>query len=155
LDTGLFTGHQKMTDAWMAFRNFVEATEDLPIGMLIRGGCHADPGDDVIAAYEAPYADGASKAGARAFPLMIPLSPDAPDAATGQGVLDTLREDARPKLLLWGEQDQVIPPKTAHRLAEAIGGVDAVEFYPEAGHFLQEDTGEAIGQRIAEWLSAG
>ena len=30
LDTGLFTGHQKMTDAWVAFHDFVERTEDLP-----------------------------------------------------------------------------------------------------------------------------
>ena len=55
LDTGLFTGHQKMTDAWIAFRNFVERTEDLPVGMLVRGACKTDPGDEVIAAYEAPY----------------------------------------------------------------------------------------------------
>jgi haloalkane dehalogenase len=53
MDTGLFTGHQKMSDAWQLFRDFVERTEDLPIGMLVRGGCHRDPGDDVIAAYEA------------------------------------------------------------------------------------------------------
>ncbi|HEU4976331.1 MAG TPA: alpha/beta fold hydrolase [Baekduia sp.] len=26
LDTGLFTGHQRMTDAWQAFRDFVERT---------------------------------------------------------------------------------------------------------------------------------
>jgi haloalkane dehalogenase len=32
LDTGLFTGRQKMTDAWIAFRDFVERTEDLPVG---------------------------------------------------------------------------------------------------------------------------
>ena len=35
LDTGLFTGHQKMTDAWIAFRDFVERTEDLPVGFLV------------------------------------------------------------------------------------------------------------------------
>ena len=38
LDTGLFTGHQRMTDAWLAFRDFVERTEDLPVGFLVRGG---------------------------------------------------------------------------------------------------------------------
>ncbi len=32
LDTGLFTGHQPMSDAWMAFRDFVERTEDVPVG---------------------------------------------------------------------------------------------------------------------------
>ena len=83
LDTGLFTGHQKMTDAWIAFRDFVERTEDLPVGMLVRGACKTDPGDEVIAAYEAPYPNAASKAGARAFPLMIPTTPDAPGAAGG------------------------------------------------------------------------
>ena len=44
----------------------------------------------MIAAYEAPFADGASKAGARAFPLMIPRTPEAPGAAAGQRVLDAL-----------------------------------------------------------------
>jgi pimeloyl-ACP methyl ester carboxylesterase len=55
LDTGLFTGHQHMSDAWLAFRDFVERTEDLPVGFLVRGGCKNDPGDEVIAAYDAPY----------------------------------------------------------------------------------------------------
>ena len=54
LDTGLFTGHQQMTDAWIAFRDFVARTEDLPVGLLVRGACKHDPGDEVIAAYEAP-----------------------------------------------------------------------------------------------------
>ena len=72
LDTGLFTGHQKMTEAWIAFRDFVARTEDLPVGFLVRGACKRDPGDEVIAAYEAPFPNAASKAGARAFPLILP-----------------------------------------------------------------------------------
>ena len=36
LDTGLFTGHQPMTDAWKAFRDFVARTEDLPVSLLDR-----------------------------------------------------------------------------------------------------------------------
>src|SRR5947199_3944283 len=101
LDTGLFTGRQKMSDAWIAFRNFVERTEDLPVGFLVRGACQRDPGDEVIAAYDAPYPSAESKAGARAFPLMLPTSPDAPGAQAGQRVLEALREDQRPKLVLW------------------------------------------------------
>src|SRR5438132_13779370 len=84
LDTGLFTGHQPMTDAWRAFRDFVQRTEDLPVGFLVRGGCHRDPGEDVIAAYEHPFGDAASKAGARAFPLILPTSPEMPGARAGQ-----------------------------------------------------------------------
>src|SRR5690349_18042920 len=83
LDTGLMTGRQKMSDAWIAFRNFVERTEDLPVGFLVRGACKNDPGDEVIAAYDAPFVNPASKAGARAFPLMLPTSPEMPGAAAG------------------------------------------------------------------------
>ena len=39
MDTGLFTGEQPMSDAWHAFRDFVERTEDLPISMLVRNAC--------------------------------------------------------------------------------------------------------------------
>jgi haloalkane dehalogenase len=78
LDTGLFTGHQRMTDAWLAFRDFVARTEDLPVGFLVRGACKRDPGEEVIAAYDAPFPSIDAKAGARAFPLLIPQTPDAP-----------------------------------------------------------------------------
>jgi len=152
MDTGLFTGHQRMSGAWNAFRDFVERTEDLPIGMLVRGGCHADPGDEVIAGYEAPFADGSSKAGARAFPLMIPLTPEAPGAAAGQRVLDALAADARPKLVLWAEQDPIIPLRTGERFAAAIG-TEVAHTIADAGHFLQEDQGPLIGRLIAEWLA--
>jgi haloalkane dehalogenase len=151
MDTGLFTGHQQMSDAWQMFRDFVERTEDLPIGMLVRGGCHTDPGDEVIAAYEAPFPNAASKAGARAFPLLIPRTPEAPGAEAGQRVLDALAADARPKLVLWADQDPIIPVKTGRRFAEAIGA-ELAHVVPDAGHFLQEDQGALIGRLIAEWL---
>src|SRR5947199_3273795 len=151
LDTGLFTGHQKMTDAWRAFRDFVERTEDLPVGFLVRGACKHDPGDEVIGAYDAPFPDADSKAGARAFPLMLPTASDAPGAAAGQRVLDALRSDDRPKLILWADSDPVLPLVTGRRLAAALGSeVDQV--IAEASHFLQEDAGPEIGSRIADWL---
>ena len=152
MDTGLFTGHQKMTDAWLTFRAFVDRTEDLPVGMLVRGACKRDPGDEVIAAYEAPYPDAASKAGARAFPLMLPTTPDAPGGAAGQRVLDALREDRRPTLMLWADSDPVIPPETGERFAEAIGR-EKPRIIENASHFLQEDQGPLIGRLIAEWLT--
>lgn len=153
LDTGLFTGHQQMTDAWIAFRDFVARTEDLPVGFLVRGACHSDPGDEVIAAYDAPFPSVASKAGARAFPLILPTAPDDPGGAAGQRVLEALREDRRPTLMMWADSDPVLPLKTGERFAEAIGR-EPPEVVAEAGHFLQEDQGPRIGARIAEWLTA-
>ncbi len=68
MDTGVVTGRQRMSEAWHAFADFVRRTEDLPIGLLVRRGCFRDPGDEVAAAYDAPFPNEASKAGARAFP---------------------------------------------------------------------------------------
>jgi haloalkane dehalogenase len=151
LDSGLFTGHQRMTDAWLAFRDFVARTEDLPVGMLVRRACHRDPGDAVIAAYEAPFATPAAKAGARAFPLILPTDPSMPGAAEGGRVVEALRGDGRPKLLLWAEGDPVLPPASGRRFAQAIGAPEP-ELVSDASHFLQEDAGPAIGTRIAAWL---
>jgi haloalkane dehalogenase len=153
LDTGLFTGHQSMTEAWTRFRDFVARTPDLPIGFLVRGACHRDPGEAVLAAYDAPFPNEASKAGARAFPLMLPTTPDAPGAAAGRRVLDALRGDERPKLVLWAAEDPVLPLATGKRFAAALN-TEVHEVIPEASHFLQEDQGERIGRSIAAWLGA-
>jgi haloalkane dehalogenase len=152
MDTGLFTGHQKMREAWIAFRDFVERTEDLPVSLLVRRGCKTDPGDEVAAAYDAPFPTPESKSGARAFPLMLPTAPDAAGAEAGRRVLEAMRADERPKLLLWADSDPVLPPETGRRFAEAIGR-DEPETIEHASHFLQEDAGEAIGGRIADWLT--
>ena len=154
MDTGLFNGHQKMSDAWLAFRDFVARTEDLPVGFLVRGACKSDPGDEVIAAYEAPYPDAASKAGARAFPLLIPQTPDAPGASEGQAVIDALRADQRPTLMMWADSDPVLPLSVGERFAESIGR-EKPRTIEDASHFLQEDQGPLIGRLIADWLTAG
>jgi haloalkane dehalogenase len=153
LDTGLFTGHQRMNDAWLAFRDFVARTDDLPVGLLVRRACHSDPGDEVIAAYEAPFPTLESKAGARAFPLILPTSPSMPGAEAGQHVLDALRDDERPKLFLWADSDPVLPLDIGRQFAAALGGGDIDHVIGGAGHFLQEDAGPRIGELIADWLS--
>ena len=74
-------------------------------------------------------------------------------AEAGQRTLDALRDDPRPKLVLWGAEDPIIPLRTGERFAAAIGA-PAPEPIANAGHFLQEDAGAEIGERIAQWLTA-
>jgi haloalkane dehalogenase len=151
LDTALFTGYQKMTDASLAFRELAQRSEDLPVGFLIRAGCKTPPPPSVLAAYEAPFPNPAAKAGARAFPLILPTSPQMNGAATGQRVLDALGGDARPKLIIWGADDPILPIQAGWRFARAIGAeVDHV--IPGVSHYLQEDAGHQLGRMIARWL---
>jgi haloalkane dehalogenase len=154
LDTGLFTGEQAMSKAWFAFRDFVERTEDLPIGMLVRGACGSDPGDEVIAAYDAPFHNPASKAGARAFPLMMPLTPDAPGTAGAKFARESLIPDTRPKLVIWADRDPIIPLAAGEAMARMFGNGPIDHVIEGASHFLQEDAGSEIGSMIADWLSS-
>jgi haloalkane dehalogenase len=151
MDTGLFTGEQKMSEAWHKFRDFVERTEDLPVSMLVAGATARGMSDEVIAAYDAPFPTPESKAGARAFPLMLPLDPQDAGAEAGQRTLESLVADDRPKLHLWADSDPIIPFEVGEKFAERINAEPPVKI-ADASHFLQEDAGEEIGRRIAEWL---
>ena len=151
MDTGVITGRQRMSDAWHAFADFVRRTEELPISLLVRRGCHTDPGDEVGAAYDAPFPNEAAKAGARAFPELIVAGPAMVGAEAGRRTLDALREDRRPLLMLWGADDPVLPPALGEAFASALGR-PAPRVVDRAGHFLQEDRGEEVGAIIADWL---
>lgn len=155
MDTGVFTGHQRMSDDWLRFRDFVSRTSDLPIERLVRGGCKTAPPPDALAAYEAPFPSVESKAGARAFPQLIPLSPDAPGADAGRAVASALARDARPALLLWADSDLVLPLEPFGRTVQDLfPTAERLTVIEDAGHFLQEDRGEHVGGLIAGWLAA-
>jgi haloalkane dehalogenase len=151
MDTGVFTGHQTMSEAWHRFADFVARNDDLPVGFLVRRGCARDPGDEVVAAYEAPFPEREAKAGAKVFPTLIPLTPDAPGAAAGGRTFAALADDRRPVLLLWGQQDRALPPAAGEALAQALGW-PAPRPIESAGHYLQEDAGPEVGAIIARWL---
>lgn len=151
LDTGFFTGEQRMTDAWIAFRDFVQRTEDLPIGFLVNGACTRELAPEELAAYEAPFPTPAHKAGARAFPLILPTRPDAPGAEAGRALRDAMVADDRPVRVIWGGADPIIPPTAGERIAELLGA-PAPDVLAGASHFLQEDAGPEIGALLAGWL---
>lgn len=106
-------------------------------------------------AYEAPFPDQSSKAGARVFPELIPLTPDAPGAAEGRAVMEALSRESRPALVLWADSDPALPLEpVGRRVAQLISGAEELTVVAGAGHYLQEDQGELVGTLIAEWLDA-
>jgi haloalkane dehalogenase len=155
MDTGVFDGRQRMSDGWHRFREFVERTPDLPIGVLIRGGCKLPLDDEVVRAYEAPFPDQRSKAGARAFPALIPFAEDAPGAAEGRAVMEALQHDRRPARVLWADSDPALPLEPIGRLVERLfPGSAGLTVVTDAGHYLQEDQGEQIGALVVDFLRA-
>ena len=156
MDTGVFTGHQRMSDEWLRFRDFVARVPDTPVKRLIRGACKTPPPSEVLTAYESPFPNVESKAGVRTFPQLIPLTPEAPGAEIGQAVGEALKQDTRPTLLLWADSDPVLPLDPAgYGMRRLLPTVEDLTVIEDAGHFLQEDQGERIGGIIAGWLTEG
>jgi haloalkane dehalogenase len=149
MDTGLFTGSVPMSESWHRFKDFVERVEELPVSLVVRRGCFTDPGDEVAAAYDAPFVNEESKAGARAFP---PLVLKLQESAGARRTLEALRDDTREMLLLWGAEDRPLPLAQGEAFAAELGR-PAPQPIAGAGHFLQEDQGEQIGALIADFLS--
>mgnify|MGYP001271637568 FL=1 len=153
MDTGLFTGYQKMTDNWNHFRDFIASHRDVRVDMPIQGGCATEVPDDVMAAYLAPFPDADFKAGVRTFPPMIPVTPEDPGAAAGQAAAQYLIQDTRPSLLLWADSDPALPLDPVGNAVQMLfPQAEPLTVIENAGHFLQEDAGEEIGRIITEWL---
>jgi haloalkane dehalogenase len=155
MDSGVLTGRREMGPTWRAFRDMVCDMPDFPVGRIVRMGTRHKPSRDVIAAYDAPFPDVSSKAGVRAFPGLVPLTPEAPGALAGQATLEILHDDERPALLLWADSDPMFPVESfAAEMHEQFGLRSELHVIEDAGHFLQEDHGEQIGRRIADWLAS-
>jgi haloalkane dehalogenase len=153
LDTVVDPREAWMSEVWVQFREFVESTEDFPAGEIMRATCSRGLADDAIAAYDAPFPTVESKAALTGLPLSVPRIETDEQAAPWDDLCDALRHDARPILVIWGEDDLILTLASGERLASRIGRkVDHV--IPEAGHGLQEDQGPMIGSLIADWLDS-
>ncbi|MBV9756969.1 MAG: alpha/beta fold hydrolase [Alphaproteobacteria bacterium] len=58
---------------------------------------------------------------------------------------------AAPTLLLWGEQDRVMPRSYAERIAGAIRGRSAIRVIAGAGHLAELDQPDAVAAAILDW----
>jgi haloalkane dehalogenase len=154
LDTVIDPREPWLSEAWVRFREFIEQTQDVPVGELMRGCCFHGLADYVVAAYDAPFPGPESKAAVRGLPMTVPRRDDETALAAFDAVLADLSRDSRPMLMLWGECDLFIGLASGQRLASQIGRrIDHV--IPEAGHGLQEDQGPMVGELIAGWLLSG
>jgi haloalkane dehalogenase len=147
LNTGLFNG--KVSKGFMAWREFVERTPDLPIGMIIQGATTTDLRPEVVAAYEAPFPTPESKAGAQRFPLLVPMSYDDPGVPEMQATRAALSGWDKPVLVAFSDTDPVFPyPKAGEQFTELIPTAGEQVCIEGAAHFLQEDRGREIADAM-------
>jgi haloalkane dehalogenase len=155
LNTGLFASKGWPTPGFMQWRNFAERVgREMPVGRIIQSATTRELDDETLRGYEAPWPGPESKAGVAAFPLLVPLTTDDPNAAAMLHVMDALRAWDVPALVCWSDSDPVFPLKAGEAMARLLpGAAGEVHQIPGASHMLQEDEGEQIADLILEWTA--
>jgi haloalkane dehalogenase len=152
-NTFLPTGDQPMPEAFFTWRQFSQSVPELPVGFIVKSGCARDVAPEVMAAYDAPFPDETYKAGARAFPMLVPASPDDPASEPNRRAWEVLKRFERPFLTAFGDSDPIT--RGADRFLQGL--IPGAKGRPHttlarAGHFLQEDDGGALGQVVADFV---
>jgi len=156
LNTGLFASSRSWpTPGFMEWRNFAERVGlDLPVGRIMQASTATELDDATLAAYEAPWPVRESRAGVAAFPLLVPLSAEDPNATAMLRVMDALRGWEVPALVCWSDGDPVFPIKAGQAMAALLPGSGGrVHDLAGASHMVQEDAGEEIARLILEFAS--
>ena len=154
-NTGFPTGEHKTSEAFTKWLDYSQNVENFHVGGIVKGGCVTPLSDEVIAAYNAPFPDDAYKEGARIFPALVPITPEHPGAAENQKGWEVLKQWPGKVLTLFSDKDAVtaggykpfqkLMPGAKDQPHETIEG---------GGHFLQEDKGEEIAEKIVKWIAA-
>lgn len=150
LNTGI--GARAPSEEWLRFQAFMRrvGTDIIP-GNLVRLSLVQPVSDEVIAAYDTPFPVPESRAGVVAFPELVATGADHPSAAAMLDVRERLKSFDRPALVLFSDSDPIFSRRAAEVMAELLPRAELAEPVANAGHFLQEDQGEAVGRAIAEW----
>ena len=152
LNTGIGAGRAPSPE-WLRFRAFMRRVGDEIVpGQLVRLSCVTELAEEVVEAYNAPFPTPESKAGVVAFPELVPTEADHPSAPRMLEVRAALERWERPTLVLFSDSDPIFSPAAAERLAARIPGAGPAEIVAGAGHFLQEEKGEEIAERIVGFL---
>jgi haloalkane dehalogenase len=151
MNTGI--GAQAPSEEWLRFQAFMRRVgTEIVAGQLVQLSLVQPTDDAVIAAYDAPFPVPESRIGIVQFPELVPTSREHPNAAKMLGVREELRSFDRPALVLFSDSDPIFSRRAAEVMAGTLPNAELDPPVEGAGHFLQEDRGEAIGRRIAAWL---
>ncbi len=154
-NTFLPTGDIPPPQSFFRWRHFAQNTPELKVGEIVAKGCHTALPDEVKAAYDAPFPDDSYKAGARQFPGLVPVTSEDPATIPNRLAWEKLAQFNKPFLTAFSDLDPITRGADAF-LQAAIPGAQGQPHTTVmgAGHFLQEDRGEALAHTVNEFIGS-
>ena len=150
MNTGIPTG-EGMSDAFNFWRNFSQKASEFDLTVLMRQAVNRTLTEEEVAAYAAPFPSKEYQTAALIFPRLVPIRLDHPGAYDNRMAIEKLRGLGLSVYLIFGEQDQVTGPEEP-LLREIFKNIQPTLTMADAGHFIQEDTGEEVAENICKWI---
>ncbi|OYY69031.1 MAG: haloalkane dehalogenase [Sphingomonadales bacterium 28-55-16] len=138
-------------DAW---RTFSQVTPEFKTGRIVDGGCNRALTSAEIAAYDAPFPDESFKAGARKFPVLVPITPEHPSVSENRAAWAQLECFEKPVLTCFGDQDKVLGHLDTEIQRRIPGAKGQPHCRIDASHFCQEDQPEQLVDLILNFIAA-
>jgi len=146
-NTGLPVG-TGWSDGFAAWLKFSQDVPVLATGRIVDGGVTRALSAGEIAAYEAQFPDESYKAGARQFPVLVPVTPEHASVAENIAAWAQLERFDKPFVTAFSDNDPVT--RGGERVLQAR--IPGTKGQPHAtlhgGHFLQEDSPGTIVEII-------
>ncbi|MDX1504014.1 MAG: haloalkane dehalogenase [Thermoanaerobaculia bacterium] len=150
----LATGDRRPPRAFFIWRRFARWSPLFPISKIVDKGSFRTLTDGERRAYDAPFPSARYKAGARAFPRLVPVSPDDPAAPACRAAWEALSRWEKPFLTAFSNGDPIMRGGDRVLQAHVPGSAGQPHTTLKGGHFLQEDAGPEWAQLILRWLAA-
>jgi haloalkane dehalogenase len=135
--------YQRMTQELSPFRP----------SLFVQGATTSTLSDDVCAGYDAPFPDEQSCAGVRQLPLLMGLTPNSAAARHNSRIFEHLASATQPLLTAFSDGDPATRGWDVVLHDRARGAIGQAHHSIEgAGHFVQEDRGDALADAIAAFV---
>ena len=152
-NTILPTGDVTPNEAFMNWRQFSQTVPVFPVGTILNRATTTELTPEVIAAYNAPFPDETYKAGARIFPALVPISPEDPESGPNRAAWQKLTQWQKPFLTLFSDSDPIMSGLEKVFQSQIPGAQGQPhEIIVGAAHFLQEDKGPEIAEKMVAFM---
>jgi haloalkane dehalogenase len=152
---GLPTGLTPVPPAFHVWKAFARWSPWFPIGRIVRAGCARGLAPGAQAAYTTPFPSDEFKLAARLFPGFVPVRPDDPERANNERAWEVFRHWDKPFLTLFSDRDPIT--RGGDRIwQETVPGARGQPHATirHAGHFLQEDAGPELAERLVAFMNS-
>ncbi len=152
-NTFLPTGDQPLTEGFRRWREYSRRAPRFEVGAILSRSLRSDVSAEGTAAYDAPFPDDSYKAGVRALAGLVPAEPGGPESTANREAWQTLQRWTKPVLTVFSDLNpncRGFDKFFQRSLPGAQGQPHAT--IENAGHFLQEDRGQALADAVVAFL---